>query len=391
MRIGLGMGLGTLRGGFRATQLSGCVLWLRADLGITAVDAAISNPSDLTGGGWAGVRISSVTVSTITDQTDGAPTTHLIQQTVPGLQTNHLASFVIGIPSASGGGRYVGVLPNAGGSYVVVDAQTGSITAQSGDIQGASYSAGVLSFSVLVTSALLAFYTMDGSGIGNITYTGASSRTVTLGPNGLGAYVTVTQRNVSAWADQSGSGNHATQGTASRQPLYVESAVNGHPALYFSGNAPADALTTEAFTRNQPHTALVCGFWTANPGANEYFIDGLSQNTAVLRKEPGANLFGGYAGTVLNGDATTINVPFVGAGVFNGASSLVALNGTETAGALGVRNASGVTIGADGGGTYAAPLYGYIAEVILYNRALAQAERRQVERYLGARYGITVA
>lgn len=372
-------------------MLSGCVLWLRADLGITTVDAAVSSPSDLTGGGWAGVRLSSVTVSTITDQTDGAPTTHLIQQTVPGLQTNHLASFVIGIPSASGGGRYVGVLPNAGGSYVVVDAQTGSITAQSGDIQGASYSAGVLSFSVLVTSALLAFYTMDGSGIGNITYTGASSRTVTLGPNGLGAYVTVTQRNVSAWADQSGSGNHATQGTAARQPLYVPASINGHPALYFSGSSSADILTTGAFARNQPHSALAVVSWDDFPAANEYFLDGLALNTAIMRKVPATNEAGMYAGVVLNGAVTFSGVPFVASAVFDGANSLVAKDGAATSGSAGVFNASGVSIGADGGGAYVAPLWGRVAEVILYSRGLSTAERQQVERYLGARYGIAVA
>lgn len=42
--------------------------------------------------------------------------------------------------------------------------------------------------------------------------------------------------NVSAWADQSGSGYNAAQGTAGLQPLLISSAVNGHAAIKFDGS-----------------------------------------------------------------------------------------------------------------------------------------------------------
>ena len=45
-----------------------------------------------------------------------------------------------------------------------------------------------------------------------------------------------TSGDVSLWADQSGSGNDAQQGTASQQPVAVAGAVNGYPVLHFNGS-----------------------------------------------------------------------------------------------------------------------------------------------------------
>jgi len=38
---------------------------------------------------------------------------------------------------------------------------------------------------------------------------------------------------VSAWADQSGHGNNANKVTSSKQPTWVDNAVNGHPVMRF--------------------------------------------------------------------------------------------------------------------------------------------------------------
>ena len=42
--------------------------------------------------------------------------------------------------------------------------------------------------------------------------------------------------DVSRWADQSGSGNDAQQGSASQQPVVVTGAVNGYPVVHFNGS-----------------------------------------------------------------------------------------------------------------------------------------------------------
>ncbi len=50
---------------------------------------------------------------------------------------------------------------------------------------------------------------------------------------------------VSQWDDQSGNGNHASQGTLSDQPVWVDNATNGRPVLRFDGVSviPGNYLT----------------------------------------------------------------------------------------------------------------------------------------------------
>src|SRR6185369_7700007 len=68
----------------------------------------------------------------------------------------------------------------------------------------------------------------------------ASAQTLTV-TNGLqlwlkaDAGVTATAGKVTAWQDQSGKGNNATQATADLSPLLVPNAINGKPVLRFDG------------------------------------------------------------------------------------------------------------------------------------------------------------
>lgn len=52
---------------------------------------------------------------------------------------------------------------------------------------------------------------------------------------------------ISTWTDESGAGNHATQGTTAKKPTYTSSWRNGRPAVAFNGSqilAVASTLTT---------------------------------------------------------------------------------------------------------------------------------------------------
>lgn len=364
-------------------MLSGCVLWLRADLGITTVDVAALDPNDVSTGNWSASGLSARTATTITDTNDGAPTLHYVTQTTSGMQANHNATLTVELKAGTKTWAWAACSFGVTAYLNLTTGALGTVTGGSAVVTDMGSGWWKIDLSGTTNGVPIAVGTANGDG--GVSYQGNGTGTVQM------RNFVVTQRNVSAWADQSGSGNHATQGTAARQPLYVPASINGHPALYFSGSSSADILTTGAFARNQPHSALAVVSWDDFPAANEYFLDGLALNTAIMRKVPATNEAGTYAGVVLNGAVTFSGVPFVASAVFDGANSLVAKDGAATSGSAGVANASGVSIGADGGGAYVAPLWGRIAEVILYSRGLSTAERQQVERYLGARYGIAVA
>ncbi|MEN7548261.1 T9SS type A sorting domain-containing protein [Rapidithrix thailandica] len=51
-----------------------------------------------------------------------------------------------------------------------------------------------------------------------------------------GSGITLSGTAVSQWADQSGNGNDVAQGTASLQPVYQSSSLNGNPLVYFDGS-----------------------------------------------------------------------------------------------------------------------------------------------------------
>lgn len=82
----------------------------------------------------------------------------------------------------------------------------------------------------------------------------------------LGITLATGTSNVSAWADQSGNGNHAAQATGARQPAWTPGSINGIPTLNFDGTA--QYMPTSAFTLGVYTVAMVC---TGQNGTNGMF------------------------------------------------------------------------------------------------------------------------
>lgn len=185
---------------------------------------------------------------------------------------------------------------------------------------------------------------------------------------------------VSSWAS-SGSGAHAAvQATGGAQPL-----VQTDASLLFDGvddflNAGAIAFAA------QPFTVAIC-FKPVTWVSGARIIDFTSGGTAATLFQGGVSPnirvnFG--AALTHNGIALGSYIALVV--VLNGASSIIAVNGSETTGDAGTNAASGITIGAIQTPTNFANMQ--VMEVITFASALSQAQRNAVATYLGALAGV---
>lgn len=372
---------------FKPYYFSGCVLWLRADLGITTVDAAVVDGSDLTTAAWTKTNCTA-TATQITDSNDGVPTSHSVLENAPtALQINHIATSTFDLRAGTLGWVQCWCGDN---SYAYVNLATGAIgityqaTASTADLGGGWWRLTMTSTVGISTDNL---YVFTANANGGSSYTG----------NGLGTIfatnITVTQRNVSAWAEQSGNGNHLDAVAAASRPFFADaadSAFNGQRVIL--GDGVDDRVqTTPTFTGAT--SMFVVARTLASASDAGIFGAGVASNNgpgAFTHHNGATVLF--YCG---NGWATFAQ----------GLNETIVLSGTWTgdATANGIKLYKNGTLGgqasAAGAGTaeimracLCNGAYGNVklAEAIRYNRVLADSERQTVERYLGARYGISV-
>ncbi len=189
------------------------------------------------------------------------------------------------------------------------------------------------------------------------------------------------------WADQSGQGNNAFQTNGASVPRLVTNALNGLPVMRFDGNDSVN-FTTRL-------TTIRTVFWvvkTAEVAGGPNLIRSLLGDAALGTREflGGA----GSPGTLWHGSCCE-NFSFV----VNGQTRV---NGLPVDGRLVTRPqamsvvsvvTTGDTRASDFGATGSgsgSPWLGDLAELIVYEAAVSDGDRKKVEQYLGARYGITV-
>lgn len=198
--------------------------------------------------------------------------------------------------------------------------------------------------------------------------------------------------NVSAWADQSGTGNNATQGTMANQPALVANDLNFNPSINFSGSTQIMTLATPPANLNATIFAI------AKPGVNTSWrtmFRGATNDHPLIVQTGGTTL--GY----YDGD----NVGFKSSGFtwLQNEPALVALemrsgnvnfrkNGVQGA-SIATINLAGLNLDYFGNFQGNSQQFGKIEEVIIYNTAsaLSSLEKEQIESYLGLKYGITLS
>lgn len=196
---------------------------------------------------------------------------------------------------------------------------------------------------------------------------------------------------IAVWRDQSGNNRHLDHilGTA---PIFQTSVINGRPAVEFNNNGAIwdDSASWGIIT--QPNTVFVVAMTEATN--NDYVFDSASGagRHALIAGDPTApSDWTAYAGSVLHSAAVSADEFLIHTLLFDGPNGAHYLNGwLQAAGAIGSQSMAGLALGTRYSGT-AYYLDGAIAEVLVYDRALSYGEQMEVVKYLGLKYGLSVA
>lgn len=219
--------------------------------------------------------------------------------------------------------------------------------------------------------------------------------------------VTLNGADVSAWADQSGEGNDAAQGTASDQPTYnaSDAAFNGHPTVPFSGpldQAEFMTVAHDAALGNADDLDMILVVGGSDfAGNGEYFTKwgalgnewGLVHDT-VLRHGPRVRNAADTAHATATALAPTLadgTVRITRTTIDAGGASVTARADLGTAATA--QTGAGVNTGTAPlglGGRYQDNSWADIifAEILIFRRILTDAERDQVYAYLSDRYAL---
>ena len=217
------------------------------------------------------------------------------------------------------------------------------------------------------------------------------------------ATVTLNSGAVQTWTSKAGLNTAASQSTANNRPVTIT--VNGKTALSFDG--ANDGLDFTGVSRTD-ETWIIAAAQTADQSGQRQMLSDGGSGTGMSATKASVKFFevafGGFTeGTNrLRPQYSATASTLMGPGVFTcvrsaAAGGFVFIDGTQRTGAVSPFASSFSTSNADTMsriGYYSSTLFqfqGWIGEILCYSRALADSERLKVERYLGKKWGITVA
>ena len=200
---------------------------------------------------------------------------------------------------------------------------------------------------------------------------------------------------IGTWFDKSGANRNATQTTGSAQPLYTTSGMNGLPGIVFDGTAKSLAMTGYAIAPTASYSIFTV-VQSNDPDSawNSFLSLGSTVTNAFYAPHNGAAF--GYMntatspnnlGSVSLSQSSPFIVDFVKSGSLN--QMVISTDGT-TVTKTGV-NPTGTT-GANWSlsFSYAQPGFnGTVSEVIIFDRAVTDSERQQIESYLSGKWGVS--
>ena len=417
---------GTATAGSDYVAASGTLSWANGDTAPKTFTVTVLNDTLVEGNETFGVTLSGPTGGATLGSPSSATVT-IIDTTAPGTIALTASSFTV----QENAGTVSITATRTGGSSGAISvsyatsngtATAGSdYAAASGTLSWANGDTAPKTFTVTVTDDALMesneTFTVTLSGpTGGATLGSPSSATVTivdndsagtLGTNGLrlwlksDAGVTLAGSGVSQWADQSGNGRNATQTSATSRPTVVANALNGLPALSFDGvndfmtfTMPVNGLTGMTVIVVAANSADRTGgstngesaavFWNELNSWGSIYLSPFQTNVKFRFGTGQTGNLPSYTRPASIGNAFSVSTA-----IKNRTTDSLYVNGTLVVSQPGKLTtiANTQNLGNIGRGYNNNTFFpGLITEVIVYNRALSDAERQAVEGYLTSKY-----
>lgn len=211
---------------------------------------------------------------------------------------------------------------------------------------------------------------------------------------------------VSAWADKSSSADNAIQASGTAQPVYSTTSLNSLSGITFDGTDDTIERNVTDYTATNGFTLIsIQKFTSATPPVSTAFFSCASGGAGTANSfQVGMNTTATALVASITLADTTAQVVNIKTSAFDTAAvtTLIAGGGLNIMTYLNGTNVVNVAptsafnpiftlyrIARNRGGTIFFP--GTLSTIVLYNTRLSDTNRQLVERYLGARYGVTVA
>jgi hypothetical protein len=261
---------------------------------------------------------------------------------------------------------------------------------------------------------LKAYWNLDEKNLGRVDSHGSNhltdNNTVTEAIGNVTGLAVEDNAVVNQWDDQSGNGNHLTQATVGRKPVFYKNIVNGKPVVRFDGSNDLLAKSISGFRSGDSAGTIIAVYKTssnssqylfssADESGNAYYgatlvIDANGKVATVQRNNDTQDYVFGGLGTGGSFHALTLSS--------NGSAYTMYLDGTLQSLTVSSGSNSGdwfadtslrdnIAVGALKRDTNSGFMNGDIAEVLVYSRELSAGERQKVERYLANKYSITLS
>jgi hypothetical protein len=205
---------------------------------------------------------------------------------------------------------------------------------------------------------------------------------------------------MSMWPDLSGNGNHLTQGVQAARPVFKTAIKNGLPVVRFDGAAAFMQAAYSSSLDFSNHSIFAVVQDTSVPSGVHYGIVEFGNPVAgtryTLGLRNGSNkcydlIFNGVSQqSAIANTALPINTFWNLEIIYDGSNVNFFKNGTADGTPAATPSVSVgqqlLLVGGSSNGSFSF-LPGDIAEVLLYNRALAPGERQSIEAYVRTKWG----